>query len=68
MSEKGGLSWNDLGRFSVDKNNRLLWDGEVVVTENRLTLTRLQLTLAIIATVGAALSGIHPYLVSFGVL
>ncbi|UNZ49320.1 hypothetical protein [Agrobacterium tumefaciens] len=53
--------------FSVDENNRLLWNGDVMVTESRLTLTKLQLTLAILATIGTLASGIHPFLVSFGV-
>jgi hypothetical protein len=53
--------------FSIDKNNRLLWNGDVMVTESRLTLTKLQLALAILATIGTLASGIHPFLVSFGV-
>lgn len=68
MSDKDGMSWNQMRGFSVDKNNRLLWNGEVMVTESKLTLTRLQLALAVLATIGTLASGIHPFLVSFGIL
>jgi hypothetical protein len=68
MEKTDGITWKQIGSFSVDEKNRLLWNGEVVVTENKLALSRLQLALAIIATIGATLSGIHPFLVSFGIL
>ncbi len=68
MDKDDGITWNQMRGFSVDKNNRLLWNGEVIVTESKLSLSKFQLFLAVAATLGTLASGVHPFLVSFGIL
>jgi hypothetical protein len=54
--------------FQVDDSNQLHWRGQTVVLEQRLKLERYQIVLATIGAVGALLAGVHPFLVSFGIL
>lgn len=60
------ITWDGLGKFSVDDDGRLYWDGQAVVLEQRITLKGYELVLATVAATGAALAGIHPFGVSLG--
>jgi len=61
-----GLTWDDVSHFEVDDDGQLYWKGKAVILEKRLRLENYQIVLATLATLGAVLSGIHPFGVSFG--
>lgn len=63
---KHGMTWDESGKFEVDDDGRLYWNGEAVILEKRLKLERYQIVLATLATVGTLLSGLHPFGHSFG--
>jgi hypothetical protein len=59
---------NELDNFKMDDDGNLHWkDGKVYVYK-QLKLRGYELTLATIGATGALLAGIHPFLVSFGLL
>jgi len=68
MGNRRTISIDELGYLEVDDNHRLFWKGEAVILEKRLKLETYQVWLASIAAVGALLAGVHPFLVSFGIL
>lgn len=68
MTERKGITWDDLAKLEVDDVGRLHWNGEAVILEKRLRLETYQIWLATLATIGTLLAGIHPFLVSFGIL
>jgi hypothetical protein len=54
--------------FQLDDANQLYWRGQTVVLEQRLKLELYQIVLATIGAFGALLAGVHPFLVSLGIL
>ncbi len=60
------ISIDELDGFQIDDNGRLYWRGKGVVLEQRITLRGIELGLAVVAAIGALLSGIHPFGASFG--
>ncbi|WEZ83517.1 hypothetical protein P6U16_01275 [Rhizobium sp. 32-5/1] len=56
---------DELDNFQFDGKGRLHWKGEAVVLEKRLKLEAYQVWLATLATIGALLSVVHPFLVSW---
>jgi hypothetical protein len=48
----------DLDRLGLNPGNQLFWNGKRIEVRNRLDLTRLQKTLAVIVSVFAVLGGI----------
>lgn len=68
MSKRQSITMDQIAFLEVDEDGRLYWHGEQVILERRLRLENYQIVLAVIATVGALLAGVHPFLVSFGIL
>lgn len=60
------MTWDESSLFEVDEGGQLYWKGKAVILEKRLRLETYQVVLATLATLGAVLSGIHPFGVSFG--
>jgi hypothetical protein len=55
------------GGFSVNDRGRLLWNGEEVVTKQRITLRWFELLLATIATIATVASALWPIIDHFWV-
>lgn len=66
MASRHKLTFDDLNELEVDDEGRLYWKGESVILEKRLRLENYQIFLAILATTGTVMSGIHPFGHSFG--
>lgn len=66
MVKKHAISWGDMGFLEVGDDGHLYWKGEAVILEKRLRLENYQVVLAVLATIGAVLSGVHPFGQSFG--
>jgi hypothetical protein len=66
MMKRHGINWDDMEHLEVGDDGRLYWKGEAVILEKRLRLETYQIVLATAATIGALLSGIHPFGSSFG--
>lgn len=62
------ISIDEMDGFQLDDTNRLYWRGQTVVLEQKLKLELYQIVLATIGAVGALLAGVHPFLISFGIL
>ncbi|MEO5322303.1 hypothetical protein PV773_03165 [Mesorhizobium sp. CC13] len=60
------ISMEALDNFQLDEHGRLYWKGEAVILEKKLTLQTYQIILLTLGTLGALLSGIHPFGQSFG--
>lgn len=61
-----GITFDQIDHMQVDDEGHLYWKGEAVILEKRVRLENYQVVLAILATAGALLSGIHPFGASFG--
>lgn len=62
------ISLNELDNFKMDENGDLHWkDGKVYVYK-RFKLQGIELGLAAVGALGALLAGIHPFLLSFGLM
>ncbi|TPJ75820.1 hypothetical protein FJ422_30855 [Mesorhizobium sp. B2-6-3] len=60
------IGMDELNGFQIDDDGRLYWRGKSVLLERRITLRGFELLLATVAAIGAALSGLHPFGVTFG--
>lgn len=68
MARRQPINWEQIAKLEVDENGRLYWNGKAVILEKRLRLEAYQIWLASLATIGTVLAGVHPFLISFGVL
>lgn len=60
------ISLDELNNFQLDEDGRLFWKGETVILEKKLSLETYQVVLLALGTIGALLSGLHPFGQSFG--
>ena len=67
-TERRPISMDEMALFEVSDDGHLYWRGDKVILEKRLRLETYQVWLAVLATFGAVMAGVHPYLVSFGIL
>jgi hypothetical protein len=56
------ISVEELGKLGLNEKNQLFWDGRRIEIRNRLDLTRLQKTFAIVVSVFAVLGALGGFL------
>jgi len=67
MGKRHQLTYDDIKSFEVDnEDGHLYWNGQAVILEKRVKLERYQIGLAVLATIGTVMSGVHPFGHSFG--
>jgi hypothetical protein len=54
----GPITWNNLGRPGVGRDNQLYWDGKPVEIRRRLKLSRIQIAGAFVVGLAAIVGGL----------
>lgn len=60
------IGMDELDNFKIDDDGKLYWKGEAVILEKKVSLQGYQVLLLTLGTIGALLSGVHPFGVTFG--